>query len=270
MSEILNSYDKALHDQIHAKMLMMGPEGLLNNPRLKVLDILSDFNISGRVADIGCGSGYFGIAVAQRFASVKKVDCIEASHLAVTDVIPRNINHYNLSSKVEAVEGSFDSLPPETYDVVFAMGALHHSINLGDTMHSIFGALKPGGLLIAQEPAMPDETTHNDYFIKYNIIEERFGLRIRNGDRYDRFFRECEYKYFLIVNGFDICFWGDFDVGEKNMTKPSNSKKESNPSSSINPSWVNLMRVATQNLRRKLFVAKKSGCSQFYHNESKR
>jgi SAM-dependent methyltransferase len=270
MSEVLNAYDKALHDQIHAKMLMMDPEVLLNNPRLKVLDILADFDINGRVADIGCGSGYFGIAVAQRFDSVEKVDCIEASHFAVENVIPRNIEHYNLSSKVKAVEGSFDSLPPETYDVIFAMGALHHSKNLGDTMRSIFEALKPGGLLIAQEPAMPDETTHDAYFNKYNIVEERFGLHIRNGDRFDRFFRECEYKYFLVVNGFDICFWEDFEVGEKNKTGLNNLKMTNNLDSLINPSWTTLMRAATMNLRRKLFVAKKSECSETYHDDSKK
>ena len=59
---------------------------------------------------------------------------------------------------------------------------------------------------------MPDITTHDSYFEKYNIVEERFGLQIRNGDRYDRFFRECEYKYSLVNNGFDICLWENFEV----------------------------------------------------------
>ena len=39
-----------------------------------------------------------------------------------------------------------------------------------------------------------------NYQFKYNIVEERFGLKIRNGDRFDRFFRESEYKYWLIMN----------------------------------------------------------------------
>ena len=91
------------------------------------------------------------------------------------------------------------------------MGALHHSQNLKNTLKSLYNALKPNGMLIAQEPAMPDETKHNDYQFKYNIIEERYGNKIRNGDRYDRFFRECEYKYCLIINGFDILHWENFN-----------------------------------------------------------
>jgi SAM-dependent methyltransferase len=285
MSETLNAFDKALHDQIHDKMSKMDPKDLLTNPRLKVLDMLADFDISGHVADVGCGSGYFGIGVAKYFDSVNKVDCIEASRVAVESVIPENISYYDVSSKVVALEGSFDLLPNETYDVVFAMGALHHSKNLNRTMHSIFKALKPGGLLVAQEPAMPDVTSHDAYFEKYNIVEERYGLRIRNGDRYDRFFRECEYKYSLVNNGFDICLWENFEVSEKKiasliqyikdrglrvtltkiLSKLTTRKSASRNSEEV--SWVVKMKAATKNVEKKLFVARKSSSSEFYHHD---
>ena len=61
------------------------------------------------------------------------------------------------------------------------MGAIHHSKNLQETSNSIYRSLKKGGVLVAQEPAMPDYTTHSEYEEKYNIIESRFGLTIRNG-----------------------------------------------------------------------------------------
>tara|TARA_B110000858_G_C17785131_1_gene466850 strand:- start:888 stop:1757 length:870 start_codon:yes stop_codon:yes gene_type:complete len=288
MSETLNAFDKALHDHIHEKMSKMDPIDLLTNSRLKVLDMLADFDISGHVADLGCGSGYFGIGVAKYFDSVNKVDCIEASRVAVESVIPKNISYYNLSSKVKAIEGSFDLLPNETYDVVFAMGALHHSKNLSRTMHSIFKALKPGGLLVAQEPAMPDITSHDAYFEKYNIIEERYKLRIRNGDRYDRFFRECEYKYCLVNNGFDICLWKNFEVSEKKMSKLDDliqyikdrglrvtlkkilsklKRRKSASKNSEEASWVVKTKAATKNLEKKLFVARKSSSPEFYHHD---
>ena len=59
----------------------------------------------------------------------------------------------------------------------------------------------------------------NKVIRKYNIIEERFGLKIRNGDRFDRFFRESEYKYWLIMNGFDILLWDDFKINSNNSSK---------------------------------------------------
>ena len=266
-------------------MSKIDPKDLLTNPRLKVLDMLADFDISGHVADVGCGSGYFGIGVAKYFDSVNKVDCIEASRVAVESVIPKNISYYDLSSKVNALEGSFDLLPNETYDVVFAMGALHHSKNLSRTMHSIFKALKPGGLLVAQEPAMPDITSHDAYFEKYNIVEERYELRIRNGDRYDRFFRECEYKYCLVNNGFDICLWENFEVSEKKISKliqyikdrglrvtlkkilSKLKRRKSASKNSEKASWVVKMKAATKNVEKKLFVARKSSSPEFYHHD---
>ena len=289
MSETLNAFDKALHDEIHKQMSETGPERLLENPRIRVLDMLHGFSIKGDVADVGCGSGYFGIAVALNFDSVTRVDCIEASRIAVDSVIPRNIAHYNLSEKVQALEGSYDALPANTYDVVFAMGALHHSRNLGSTMRSIFHSLKSGGLLIAQEPAMPDTTSHDAYYEKYNIIEEKFGLRIRNGDRYDRFFRECEYKYFLVNNGFDICLWKDFETlgnwssrvdqlvqyvkvnGLKSVPSKLISRlkrKSGGPRQLQEPPWVVQMDIATKSVGKKLFVARKSGAPDFYHRDS--
>lgn len=288
MNEFLNATDEALHDQIHEHMSKMDPKDLLDHPRLKVLDMLSAFTITGDVADIGCGSGYFGIGVAKRFNSVTRVDCIEASKLAVESVISRNIDYFGLSSKVKALEGSFDALPANSYDVVFAMGALHHSQNLSRTMQSIFIALKPGGLLVAQEPAMPDTTTHEAYLEKYNIVEERYGLRIRNGDRYDRFFRDCEYKYCLVNNGFNLCSWGDFEFSEQKTSMVVNliqyaksnglkntlakilsklKREKSDLQQGKGPSFFIEMKHATKNVKQKLFVAKKSGSSKKFHRD---
>ena len=219
MSSILNISDKALHDEIHNEMMNSNPETLLTNPRLQILDMIKGFKISGVVADVGCGSGYLGIGLARKFEKIEKVDCIEASLIAVKKVIPRNIDFWGQSSKVFAVHGSFDDLPKNYYDVVFAMGALHHSRNLKNTLTNIFQALKPGGLLIAQEPAMPDTTTHSNYDFKYSIIEERYELKIKNGDRYDRFFRECEYKSTLVTSGFDICYWENFKAKAKSISR---------------------------------------------------
>ena len=135
-------------------------------------------------------------------------------------MIPKFIKFYNLGNKINPKLGSFDNLPKKNYDFVFAMGALHHSTNLKKTLKSIYGSLKDDGYLIAQEPTMPDKTKHSEYEKKYNIVEERYGLKIRNGDRFDRFFRECEYKSALILSGFDLLVWEDFKLPKsKNSLK---------------------------------------------------
>jgi SAM-dependent methyltransferase len=282
---MLNEWDKALHDAIHTSMLDEDPGTLLNEGRLDILDKLKkkDLKIEGIIADVGCGSGYLGIGLAKRFPNLLRIDCIEASKLAVEKVIPRNIKFHNVEKIVKPIHGSFDNLGSEKYDFIFAMGALHHSRDLNKTLRSVGTALKSNGILIAQEPTMPDNTTHADYQFKYNIVEERFGIKIRNGDRFDRFFRECEYKYFLIINGFDILLWEDYELKvykrsiltrlkslknyltingyKKTFIKVINSlKKKPGPKT-----WKTDMQKAVANVKPKLIIAKKSALKEIFH-----
>ena len=285
---MLNNWDKALHDKIHQSMLQQDPSTLQNNHRLRIIDKISDkFKIEGVVADIGCGNGYFGIGLARKFPDLERIDCIEASKPAVDEVIPRNIKYYNVKSIVKPIFGSFDDLGLEKYNMIFSMGALHHSKNLKKTLNSIAKALKPGGLLIAQEPAMPDDTTHTSYQFKYNIIEEKYGLKIRNGDRFDRFFRECEYKYNLVENGFDICMWEDYYLEKitiraklymyyklvksyltangykKTLFKLINRLKKNTTSQP--ETWSIKMSKANASVKPKLIIVKKTDCNEIFH-----
>ena len=266
-------------------MLANDPANLLKESRLDILDKLREkkFQIEGVIADIGCGSGYLGIGLAKRFPGLKRVDCIEASKLAVEKVIPRNIKFHNVEKIVKPIHGSFDNLGFEKYDFIFAMGALHHSQDLNITLKSIAKALKPNGILIAQEPTMPDNTPHSDYQFKYNIVEERFGIKIKNGDRYDRFFRECEYKYLLIINGFDLYLWEDYElkINQKSLLTKLKSLKDYFAINGfkktlikvinylkIKPepkTWKTDMKKAVATVKPKLFIAKKSGLKEIFH-----
>jgi SAM-dependent methyltransferase len=136
---------------------------------------------------------------------VDEVVALEASLPAVQELIPRNIRHHGVEGVCKPVVGSFEQIPYEQYfDFVVAFGALHHSPNLLTTFRQAAKSLKEGGYLIAQEPTMPDTTTNADYVAKYDIIEDFIGFKIRNGDRDDHFFRECEYKTAAVFSGFDI------------------------------------------------------------------
>ena len=72
---MLNKIDKVLHDQIHSSMMSKDPKTLLDNPRLQILDKLYDnykLKIEGVIADVGCGSGYFGIGLAKKISKCIK------------------------------------------------------------------------------------------------------------------------------------------------------------------------------------------------------
>jgi hypothetical protein len=116
-----------------------------------------------------------------------------------------------VSNVVQPLLGTFDNLNlKDEVDFVISFGAAHHSSCLFSTMKSIQKSLKNGGLLIMQEPVMPNTTSNKDYIDKYNIVETMFDMNIRNGDRNDNFFREAEYIIAASYAGLDLILYEDF------------------------------------------------------------
>lgn len=210
----MNEIDNKLHAAIHEHMMSIPPENIFSR-RVGIFDYLENalgLRVTGNVFDIGCGSGYASIWLAKN-KSVSKVYAQEASLSAVEQLLPRNIAYHGVQNLVEPILGSFDAIPfKNQLDFVVSFGALHHSPCLFSTMKSISGALKNGGYLIAQEPVMPNTTTNQQYIDKYNVIENRFGMSIRNGDRNDNFFREAEYIAAASFAGLDLIFYEDFST----------------------------------------------------------
>jgi cyclopropane fatty-acyl-phospholipid synthase-like methyltransferase len=214
MMMAMNETDRKLHAAIHQGMMSVPPERIFS-PRVSVFDrVESKLNISigGKVLDMGCGSGYASIWLAKN-KPVKRVYALEASEAAVKELLPRNIKYHGVGDKVEAVLGSFDALPVSDLDFVVSFGALHHSSCLLSTMRSISASLREGGYLLAQEPVMPNMTTNGAYIAKYDVMEEKHGLKIRNGDRQDCFFREAEYITAAAFAGLDLILYENYSAG---------------------------------------------------------
>ena len=276
--DILNSADKKLHDAIHAQMLKEDPSTIFKS-RVQVFDLFEKHYgpIQGNVLDIGAGNGYASIWLEKKYPLIRKIVALEASRVAVEKVIPRNITYHKVS-KVTPFLGSFDRRQWNAeFDFVIAFGTLHHSRCLDSTLKNMFYSLREDGHLIAQEPTMPDSTTHEEYYEKYNIIEEKFGMQIRNGDRYDRFFRECEYLSSAIKNGFDVLYNENFQCVKNtkiaikkwesirkylffhNRTSSTNNSKEEDGRDS------NRLRYLTRSVQSKVFVFRKTRCPMTFH-----
>lgn len=217
----MNELDQQLHKAIHQHMMKTDPDQIFSN-RVNIFSEVEGklgFEVHGTVLDVGCGSGYASIWLAKN-RPIAKVYAQEASVEAVEQLLPRNINHHGVSAKVQPIAGSFDAIPFENeLDFVVSFGALHHSTCLYSTMRSIGKALKDGGYLISQEPVMPNTTSNQDYIDKYNIIENRFGMQIRNGDRNDNFFREAEYIAAASFSGLDLVIYQPFTVNNSLKNK---------------------------------------------------
>ncbi len=216
----LKKKELELHEEYHRSLAQKGiPDDLLENKRIQVLPLAEEVlgkGLNGKVLDIGCGTGYLSVWLALN-RKVEEVHAMEITKSAVEELIPMVIDKFKApKEKVIPVRGSYSSLPGDPYyDHILAFGALHHSNDLFHSLKSCWQALKPGGILISQEPSTGD-LTPNSSFIEQGARKERFkGLKeVRRDERDDNFFRECEYKTAAHHSGFDIVMFKDWHPKE--------------------------------------------------------
>lgn len=164
--------------------------------------------IRGRILEVGAGDGWCSAAILRHY-EVEESFIMEIDEAAIDSLIPETLRNFEVDDrKVTLVLGSFNAIPHVDYfDFIIAMGSLHHSENLFVTLRSLWTALKPGGALLSQEPAMADNTS-NEFYRRRSQEVKKFeeGIQIRNDERSDNFYRKCEYLTALHHAGFEVIF----------------------------------------------------------------
>lgn len=92
-----------------------------------------------RVLDAGCGMGRFTEIVAKYGGTVVGVDLSYA-----VDVAAHNLSRWE---DVHVVQADLRHLPfpPESFDLIFSLGVLHHAPDPQGTFQRLLSLLKPGG-----------------------------------------------------------------------------------------------------------------------------
>lgn len=105
-----------------------------------------------RALELGCGSGWLTLALAQAGADATGIDISEGA-LNIAREYATSLDDLPGSVRYEVADLNALSLPPETYDLVVIKGTLHHLINMPQVIAEIQRALKTGGLLWISDEA---------------------------------------------------------------------------------------------------------------------
>lgn len=97
--------------------------------------------------EVGCGSGWLTLAMAQRGADAHGIDISRGAIRIARDYYDSVRDTVSGRASYEVADLNRITLPPQKYDVVVGKGVLHHLSEVGHLLDQIYCALKPGGLL---------------------------------------------------------------------------------------------------------------------------
>jgi predicted methyltransferase len=131
-----------------------------------------------RVADIGCGFGYFTFRLAARVGAEGKVYAVDIDEEAVDKV--RRRKESEKLAQVEPILGkSDDPRLPNDLDAVLIVDTYHEFREYDRMMQAVFRALKPGGRLViidGEGPAgKPRTEYHRLHTIPSELVREEVG-----------------------------------------------------------------------------------------------
>jgi predicted methyltransferase/thiol-disulfide isomerase/thioredoxin len=124
-----------------------------------------------RVADIGCGSGYFTFRLAARVGAEGKVYAADIDREAI-DKVRRRKEREKLE-QVEPILGeSADPRLPGDLDAVLIVDSYHEFREYDQTLQAVFRALKPGGRFVIIDGEAPSGRPRTEYHRLHTIPAE--------------------------------------------------------------------------------------------------
>jgi SAM-dependent methyltransferase len=104
-----------------------------------------EFTAETRVLEVGCGAGFSVKYLDRPYAEFTGVDYSKG--------LIDYANQYNSSDRANFICANIKEFKTHAqYDVIFMIGVLHHFDDMQGIMNLIVKLLKPGGVLVANEP----------------------------------------------------------------------------------------------------------------------
>lgn len=209
-----NMYYKAFETPELAKKYATTGRSHWRYNAVKKIELIFNKKISGRVIEIGAGTGWFSALISKE-KEVTEVYALDYDKYSVEQLFPLVFKNLDADmSKMTSVIGSYNKMECEDnfFDYIISIGAIHHSENLNATFNEAYRTLKPGGVLVALEHCHPnsytieDSRANDEAFIDEKRAKTLYGSteKIKVKDNSDHNYRICEFESAAYAAGFNV------------------------------------------------------------------
>jgi predicted methyltransferase len=153
---------------------------------VEVMDALQ-IQAGSRVADVGCGEGYFVMHLAQRVGPGGAVYAVDIDEGALSR-LRKKVEAARLEN-VQIIRGKDDDplLPAGEFDAVLIVNAYHEMKEYDAMLRAIYSALRPGGRLGIIDAAGDESKSRSAHVRAHTMAEPMVREEAeRNGFRFDR------------------------------------------------------------------------------------
>jgi SAM-dependent methyltransferase len=127
-----------------------------------------------RVLDLGAGSGWTSLFLAEGGRSVCAVDLVPAN----VELIEQRAARWGV--ELDARVADMDALDlGETFDVTLVFDALHHSTRQADVVAGVARHLRPGGWALFGEPSWLHDVSPHARSVERDLGWKERGVRVR-------------------------------------------------------------------------------------------
>jgi SAM-dependent methyltransferase len=122
---------------------------------------------TGRLLDLGCGTGWTSVMFAKRGFDVVGQDLVPEAIEAAQQLKAE----YRLAN-LDFVTADYESLAfRDEFDIAVFFDCLHHAVREDAALASAYRALKPGGICITSEPGLGHARRSREVIEKYGVTE---------------------------------------------------------------------------------------------------
>jgi ubiquinone/menaquinone biosynthesis C-methylase UbiE len=169
-----NQYAEWFGSKFMARLTARTGRSFWRTETMRQLRAASPDLFAGKVLEVGAGTALISCELSH-FEEVSEIYSLDYDEYTVENLMP--LVQWSLganTAKIKRVIGSYNEMEidDDSFDIIVAVGSMHHSEDINATMKECIRVLKPGGKFIISDYALTSNLSQEEYATLMNLPKD--------------------------------------------------------------------------------------------------